>query len=84
MRKALSLGISRQEVIDHAFNGVGRPAEGWTDNLIWGNTKVYGDARTEEARQILEEAGWKDNDGDGIREKDGESWMEVCLALHLV
>ena len=20
----------------------------------------------------------------GIREKDGESWMEVCLALHLV
>lgn len=71
VRKALSLGISRQEVIDHAFNGVGRPAEGWTDNLIWGNTKVYGDARTEEARQILEEAGWKDNDGDGIREKDG-------------
>ncbi len=71
VRKALSIGVNRQEVIDNAFNGVGRPAKGWTDNLIWGNTKEYEDSKTEEARQILEESGWIDTDGDGIREKDG-------------
>ncbi|MEH2945185.1 ABC transporter substrate-binding protein [Lachnospiraceae bacterium KK002] len=71
VRKALSIGINRQEVIDHAFHGIGKPAQGWTDNLIWGNTKVYEDSQVEEARKILEEAGWKDLDGDGIREKDG-------------
>lgn len=71
VRKALSVGINRQEVIDHAFNGVGRPAEGWTDNLIWGNTASYEDGQVEEAEKILEEAGWTDQDKDGIREKDG-------------
>ncbi|MCI8482964.1 MAG: ABC transporter substrate-binding protein [Lachnospiraceae bacterium] len=71
VRKALSVGVNRQEVIDHAFNGVGRPAEGWTDNLIWGNTASYEDGQVEEAEKILEEAGWTDQDKDGIREKDG-------------
>ena len=69
VRKALSLGIDRQEVIENAFNGVGRLAKGWTDNLLWGNTKDYQDAQTEEAKKILEESGWRDEDGDGIREK---------------
>lgn len=71
VRKALSIGINRQEVIDHAFNGIGKPAQGWTDNLVWGNTKMYEDSQVEEARKLLEEAGWRDQDGDGIREKDG-------------
>lgn len=71
VRKALSIGVNRQEVIDNAFNGVGKPAEGWTSNLIWGNTVEYEDDQTEEAKKLLEEAGWVDEDGDGIREKDG-------------
>lgn len=71
VRKALSIGINRQEIIDNAFQGVGRPAEGWTNNLIWSNTKEYEDSQVEEAKGLLEESGWKDEDGDGIREKDG-------------
>ena len=71
VRKALAIGVSRQEVIENAFNGVGRPAEGWTNNLVWGNTVEFEDARVEEAQKLLEENGWTDKDGDGIREKNG-------------
>ncbi len=69
VRKALSIGIDRQEIIDHAFNGEGKPAVNFTDNLPWASTEDYEDGRAEEAQQILEKAGWVDSDGDGIREK---------------
>jgi len=33
----------------------------------------------EKAKQLLEEAGWVDSDGDGIREKDGVKFSFECL-----
>lgn len=72
VRKALSIGIDRQQIIDHAFNGIGKPAVNFTSNLIWANTEEYEDCQVDEAKQILEEAGWMDSDQDGIREKDGQ------------
>ena len=70
VREALSIGINRQKIIQNAFNGVGAPAFGFTDNLIWAFTERSSDSRKEEARTILEEAGWVLG-SDGIREKDG-------------
>lgn len=72
VREALSIGINRQEIIDHAFNGVGVPAVNFTDNLVWASTEDYPDGRRDEAEKLLEDAGWTDEDGDGIREKDGQ------------
>lgn len=69
VRKALSIGIDRQQIIDHAFNGEGIPSVNFTDNLPWASTETYEDHQVEEAKKILEEAGWEDSDGDGIREK---------------
>lgn len=69
VRKALSIGINRQEIIDNAFNGEGRPAVNFTDNLPWASTEDYEDNQVDEAKKILEDAGWTDADGDGIREK---------------
>lgn len=69
VRKALSIGINRQEIIDNAFNGEGKPAVNFTDNLPWASTDDYEDNQVDEAIKVLEDAGWVDADGDGIREK---------------
>ena len=69
VRKALSIGINRQEIIDNAFNGEGKPAVNFTDNLPWASTDDYEDNQVDEAKKTLEDAGWTDADGDGIREK---------------
>ncbi len=69
VRKALAIGIDRQTIINHAFNGIGKPAVSFTANLQWANT--YQDNRTEEAAALLQDSGWVDTDGDGIREKNG-------------
>ena len=70
VREALSIGIDRQTIIDNALNGIGKPAEGFTDNLEWGNTESYEDNRKDEARALLEAAGWEEGKDD-IYEKDG-------------
>lgn len=72
VREALSIGLDRQNIINNAFNGIGKPAVNFTDNLVWASTDDYEDGRREEAQKILEDAGWVDENGDGIREKDGQ------------
>lgn len=72
VRRALNIGVSRQEIINHALNGIGTPSYGRFDNLPWANKEPeFMDGQVKEACRILEEAGWVDSDGDGIREKDG-------------
>jgi peptide/nickel transport system substrate-binding protein len=71
VRKALSIGIDRETIIQNAFNGVGKPAFGFTGNLVWASTDTYTDNQKDEANAVLENAGWTDTDGDGIRENNG-------------
>ncbi|MCL2081657.1 MAG: ABC transporter substrate-binding protein [Oscillospiraceae bacterium] len=70
VRKALSVGIDRGEVIRHVYGGIGKAAVGFTDNLIWAEAVSVADGLKKEAMDILEAAGWADN-GDGVREKEG-------------
>ena len=72
IRKAINLAIDRQQLVDGILEGYGRPAFGVCDGLPWDNP----DNRIQDndlagAISLLEEAGWQDSDGDGIREKDG-------------
>ncbi len=69
VREALSIGINRQQIIQNAFNGVGKPAVHFTNNLQWATTKTWSDNRLDEAKKILDDAGWK-LEGD-VRKKDG-------------
>lgn len=72
IRKAVNLAIDRQALVDGVLDGYGRPAFGVVDDLPWDNPTIrFKDNDPEQAKKILEAAGWVDTDGDGIREKNG-------------
>ncbi len=74
VREALSLGIDKEGFISTLLNGRGQVAKGaFPDNFAFGDkTLTASSYNPEEAKQILEKAGWVDSDGDGIREKNGQ------------
>ncbi len=72
IRKAVNYAIDRQVLVDGVLEGFGRPAFGVVDGLPWDNPSIrFKDNDPQKAKQILDDAGWVDSDGDGIREKDG-------------
>lgn len=71
IRKALAYGIDRQKVCDEALSGYAVPAYSENDGMPWHNPECKIDYDLKYAVRLLEEAGWADKDGDGIREKNG-------------
>ena len=72
IREALNVGINRQQIVDGALNGYGNVSStGVANQLPWSYEADYQDGDVDKAKSILDEAGWKDTDGDGIREKNG-------------
>lgn len=69
VRKALCYGIDREQIISEALNGFANPAYSECDGLPWWNEEDVIETDVDYAVSQLEEAGWKDEDGDGIREK---------------
>ena len=71
IRKALNVGMNRQKVVDTVLNGHGKPAYSVTDGTsFWNPESVIEDNKLEEAKKMLDEAGWIVG-ADGIREKNG-------------
>ena len=70
VREALNIGIDRQTIINNALNGIGTPAAGFSSTLPWADYIPVDDNRKDEAKQILEDAGWVVG-ADEVREKDG-------------
>jgi peptide/nickel transport system substrate-binding protein len=73
VRKALSMAIDRQVLVDIGYGAAGRP----TCNLVPA-PEMFASPNTdcltqdvEGAKALLEQSGWVDSDGDGVREKDG-------------
>ena len=76
VRRAMTHIIDRQEIVDQLLKGNGR--------VISGPFYINGGGNDpsiepwpydpERARQLLDEAGWVDSDGDGIRDKDGRAF----------
>jgi peptide/nickel transport system substrate-binding protein len=74
VRKALSMAIDRQLLVDVGYGAAGRP----TCNLVPA-PELYASSNTDcipqqmdAAKALLDTAGWTDSDGDGIRDKDGK------------
>ena len=70
VRRAINIGVDRQEMIDHVLNGYGTPAYSVCDGLPWYNEASEVEYDPEGAAALLDEAGWIMGD-DGVREKDG-------------
>jgi peptide/nickel transport system substrate-binding protein len=81
VRQAIAHSLDYQTIIDQVYLGQGYqiaanvlPAVPWA----FDDTLAPYEYDPELAAQILEEAGWVDSDGDGVREKDGNT---LTLAL---
>ena len=70
VRRAINIGVDRQEMIDHVLNGYGSPAYSVCDQLPWYNEVSEVAYDPEGAAALLDEAGWVLGE-DGVREKDG-------------
>ena len=74
IRRALAVGIDREALIRDVFNGYGIASYSMCDTMPWFNEETALNASNsglDVAIAMLEEGGWIDEDGDGIREKDG-------------
>jgi peptide/nickel transport system substrate-binding protein len=74
VRQALSMAIDRTVIAEQLYGPAGKP----TCNILSGPPAVVSTANDgcltqdiEGAKALLEEAGWVDDDSDGVREKDG-------------
>jgi peptide/nickel transport system substrate-binding protein len=75
VRRALSWATDRQAIADGVFDGIAEPAVSGKHPLSeWYNPAVETLATydPERSRATLAAAGWVDEDGDGIREHDGD------------
>lgn len=73
VRRALTLAIDRQQLVDALWRGRARVAVGPVPSTVWAHDRdlapwPYDPA---EARAILAERGFADRDGDGVVERDG-------------
>lgn len=80
IRKAMNIGVDRQAMVDGVLKGYGTPAYSIADHLPWWNaeTEIENDADIETAKEILENAGWRENK-EGIRKKGG---VKAQFTLH--
>ena len=75
VRRAIAMGIDKERFVRDLLGGNGYPAIGvYPDNFSFGGDAVTArEYDPDGARAVLEAAGWVDTDGDGIREKNGQT-----------
>ena len=81
VRQALMYGLDRQKLIDTVMHGQGLIAHSPIMPHSWAYNAdvrqyVYDPAL---AKQMLEQAGWVDSDGDGVRDREGVKLAFVLL-----
>lgn len=76
VRKALNYAINRKAMAQVIYYGYADPAYSLYcgEDLETPNTKHMYKFDLKKARELLDEAGWKDSNNDGIRDKDGKKF----------
>jgi peptide/nickel transport system substrate-binding protein len=81
VRQALSYAIDRRSIIDGVILGIGRPCTGPFSHVSWAYNpaaKNY-EHDPDRARRMLDEAGWKDSDNDGLLDNGGKPFRFTIL-----
>ena len=77
VRQAIAYAINKDEIIEGILLGLGKEATGPYKPGTWvynSNVKAY-PYSPQKAKELLAAAGWKDADGDGILDKDGQPFV---------
>ncbi len=72
VRRALTKGTNRQEIVDALLQGHGRVANGSVPPFHWAYDPNG-------ARALLDAAGWVDRDGDGVRENSDGDRLSISI-----
>lgn len=79
VRQAIALAFDRFSISKDLLLGLTRPPATYWANTPWQDPTLESwPYDPERAKQLLDEAGWKDTNGDGVRDKDG---VELVLTL---
>ena len=84
VRQALLYSTDRRAIVQTIFRQYSPVAWGPLSAVTWGyDEAVVGryDYDPVKARALLDEAGWQDTDGDGIREKDGQPLVVMAYLM---
>ena len=83
VRQALTRGTNRQEIVDALLKGYGTVSNGSVPPFHWAYDPSVGrEAMSydqDAARALLDEAGWVDRDGDGVRENSAGERLSISI-----
>ena len=81
VRQALLYALDREAVVRDVLAGQGVVADSLLtpENWAFNPDVTKYTYRPDDARRLLDEAGWVDSNGDGVREKDGQPLQFVLL-----
>lgn len=76
VRQAIAYAIDKQEIIDGVLLGLGQAATGpyKPDTWVYNSQVRRYDHDVAKAKALLAEAGWRDSDGDGLLDRDGQTF----------
>jgi peptide/nickel transport system substrate-binding protein len=82
VRRALTMAVDRASLAKSALGAIGKVPPGPMSSLLWiwdeeTRTLPYD---TAQAARILNARGWRDHDGDGVRDRDGQA-LEFRVAV---
>jgi peptide/nickel transport system substrate-binding protein len=85
VRRALTMGTNRAEVVEAILQGYGQVANTGVPPFHFAHHHGLRDALSHDpsaARDLLDEAGWRVRDGSGIRQNEEGERLELSIAYH--
>ncbi|MDP2921122.1 MAG: peptide-binding protein [Candidatus Omnitrophota bacterium] len=81
VRQAINYAVNKEEIIKGVLLGLGRVSTGPFIPESWAYNKDVKpiEYNIQKAKALLEEAGWRDSDSDGILEKDGAKFSFTII-----